>query len=265
MATARSIWRGSLQVGGKSIPVQLFSAVEDRGIHFHLLESRNKQRVKQHMVSASSGKEVARDEIRKGFESESGEVVYLDPEEIASIQPGESRDIEVTQFLPVGAIAHQWYERPYFLGPADDIRPYFALAAALAKQEREGLARWVMRQKEYFGALREHEGYLALVTLRYAEEVISARDLPGAPGREPDAREIAMAEQLLSALEDEFRPEDYRDEYRDRVMHFIEQKAKGDKPKLAAVPKKPKEPASLLDALQASLKAAKKPGGKRVA
>jgi DNA end-binding protein Ku len=261
---ARSIWNGNLSVGSKTIPVHLYSAVQDRSIHFHLLDAQTKHRVKQHMVNPNSGKEVAADEVRKGFETESGEVIFLDKEEIASIQPKPSRDIDVSEFLPLGGIAHQWYERRYWLCPAEEDKSYFALAAALAKQEREGLARWVMRDKEYFGSLRERDGYLVLVTLRYAEEVVSARDLPRPAGREPDPREIGMAEQLIGVLADDFRPEDFRDEYRDRVMKLIEQKAKGQKPKLATIPKR-KAPPSLLDALQASLRSTKSSGGKRVA
>jgi DNA end-binding protein Ku len=261
---ARSIWNGALQVGTKGIPIHLYSAVQDRAIHFHLLDTRTKHRVKQHMVNPNTGKEVSSNEIRKGFETESGEVIFLNPDEIASIQPKASRDITVTRFLPIGAIAHQWYERPYYVGPDGDDKSYFSLAAALGKGKREGLARWVMRDKEYFGSLRERDGYLVLVTLRYAEEVISARDLPRPAGREPDAREIGMAEQLITVLADDFRPEDFRDGYRDRVMKLIDQKAKGEKPKLATLPKK-KESASLLDALQASLRSAKTSGGKRVA
>lgn len=261
----RSIWNGTLAAGSKNIAVQLYAAVEDRAIHFHLLDAHTKKRVKQHMVNANTGKEVAGDEVRKGFETEDGEVIFLDKEEIDAIQPKPSREIEIQSFLPIGAIPHQWYERPYYLGPnGDDDQSYFALAAALASQNREGLARWVMREKEYFGSLREKDGYLVLVTLRYAEQVISARELPKPPGRDPDPREIGMAEQLIAVLEDEFRPEDFRDEYRERVMKLIEQKAKGQKPKLAAIPAK-KKPASLLDALSASLRSAKSAGGKAVA
>jgi DNA end-binding protein Ku len=216
------------------------------------------------MVNPNTGKEVAPDEIRKGFETESGEVIFLDAEEIASVQPKRSRDMKVSEFLPIGAIPHQWYERPYYVGPDGDNKLYFALAAALETQKREGLARWVMREKEYFGSLREWDGCLVLVTLRYAEEVISAVDLPKPGGRDPEPREVGMAEQLIAVLEDEFRPEDYHDEYRARVMKLIEQKAKGQKPKLAALPAR-KKPASLLDALAASLRSAKSTGGKAVA
>jgi DNA end-binding protein Ku len=119
-----------------------------------------------------------------------------------------------------------------------------------------------MRGKRYIGALRAHEGYLLLMKLRYSEEVLSAAQLPAPGGRALDAREVNMAEQLVKALEGEFSAGDFHDEYRERVLAFIEQKANGLKPKLAVV-KERKPAASLVDALAASLESAKKE--KRVA
>jgi DNA end-binding protein Ku len=254
---ARAIWKGTIDLGRSGLPVKLYSAVEDRGIHFHLLEKRTHARVKQHMVNPGSGKEVSSDDIRKGYEIEPDTFVIVDDTDLAKIEPEASTTIEVPYFLPEGQIGHHYYDRPYYLGPDGDAKAYFALAEALAGKEREGLAKWVMRKKHYVGALRSLEGYLLLITLRHAEEVLSARDLPAPPGKPPDQREIKMAEQLVETLEDEFRPEDYSDEYRDRVRNYIEAKAKGRKPKLAAI-SEPKPSKSLVDALAASLKAASK-------
>jgi DNA end-binding protein Ku len=121
-----------------------------------------------------------------------------------------------------------------------------------------------MRKKHYVGALRSRDGYLLLITLRHTEEVLSARDLEPPPGKPPDEREIRMAEQLVAALEDKFRPQDYSDEYRERVLKHIEAKAKGRKPKLETI-SKPQATKSLADALAASLKAASKSGRKEKA
>ena len=261
---ARAIWKGVLQLGTGGVPVKLYSAVEDRGIHFHLLERRSLQRVKQHMVDPSSGKAVPKEEIRRGFEVEPDTFVVLPEDELEKLKPEQSREIEVPHFVPPEKISHQWYERPYYLGPDDSEKEYFSLAAALERSGREGLARWTMRNKRYLGALRARDGYLLLIKLRYAEEVLSARELPAPSGRALDPREIQMAEQLVSVLEDDFRPEDFRDDYRDRVMAYIEEKAKGKKPKLATMPK-PKATTSLADVLEASLSAAAKGKGKAVA
>ena len=263
---ARAIWTGVLKVESIEIPVKLYSAVQDRAVHFHLLDKKTGTRVKQHMVNPNTGDEVPSSDIQRGYEAEPGLFVVMTPEEVASADPEESREIRISRFLPPDAIVHQYYERPYYLGPdGDDDKPYFALAEALASRKREGLAHWVMRKKEYNGALRVRDGYLVLITLRNADEVVTSRDLPVLTGRAPDPREIQMAEQLISVLADEFRPEDFRDEYRDRVMQLIETKAKGNKPKLQKMPARPKAPTSLMDMLSASLEGAKRGKGGKVA
>lgn len=262
---ARAIWKGILQIGPNKLPVKLYSAVQDRSIHFHILDSDSLSPVKQHMVEPESGKEIPSGAIQRGVELAPGEFVVLKPEELDRFEPESSRGIEVMRFVPPDRLSHQWFERPYYLGPDDNAsEDYAALASALADSGREGIARWVMRKKQYAGALRVDNGSLMLVTLRHAEEVLSARELPAPQGRALDQREIAMAQQLVAALEGEFRPEDFHDEYRERVLKFVEEKAKGAKPKLHAIPRK-REPDSLLDALTASLKRAKAAGGKAVA
>jgi DNA end-binding protein Ku len=254
---ARSIWKGQLKIGSTKVPVKLYSAVADKTVRFHILDDRSLMRVKQHMVNPDNGEEVNNEEIQKGYEIEPGRFVLLTDEELKSLEPKPSRDIEITEFVPPEVISQQWFERPYYLGPDGDEKAYFALAEALEKRKREGIAHWVMRNKAYVGALRAQDGYLMLVTLRNAEEVISARDLPKPAGREPTQNEIKMAKQLVAALEGEFNPADYKDEYRDRVMEFIERKAKGHAPRLHAVKSKRKT-TSLDDMLARSLKAVKK-------
>ena len=253
---ARAIWKGELKIGAAKVPVKLYSAVVDRTVHFHILD-KHKMRVKQHMVTPDSGDEVATAEIQKGYEIEPGRFVVVTDEELAKLEPKASRDIEVTEFVPPEAISQQWYERPYYLGPDGDEKSYFALAEALNNRDREGVAHWVMRKKNYVGALRAEGDYLFLVTLRNAAEVISAKDLPKPAGRAPTAKELNMAKQLIGMLEDEFNPADYKDEYRERVMEFLEKKAKGKAPRLRAVKTK-RKPSSLDSVLEKSLKALRK-------
>jgi DNA end-binding protein Ku len=254
---ARAIWKGTIRLPRKALPVKLYSAVEDRSVHFHIVEPGNRARIKQHMVDPVTEKAVPAEEIRKGYEVEPGRFVLIEDEELNSLVPAESRDMEISRFVPVGKINQQWYERPYYLGPDGDEEAYFGLAQALADRNREGVVHWVMRKKRYLGALRAQDGYLLLLSLRYSSEVISAKDLPAPAGRELEAREVQMALQLVSALEDEFRPEDFRDEYRTRVAELIKSKAAGKVLKMPAAKKKPAEQ-SLLDALSKSVAAAKR-------
>ena len=232
---ARAIWKGELKIGSTKIPVKLYSAVNDRAVRFHILDDRHRTRVKQHMVDPDSNEEVSNEEIQKGYEVEPGKFVIITEEDLKSLEPEPSREIEITEFVPPEKISQQWYERPYYLGPDGDVKDYFALAEALNKREREGIAHWVMRNRPYVGALGAQGDYLFLFTLRNANEVISARDLPKPAGREPSQKEVNMAKHLVSLLQDEFNPSDYKDEYRERVMQFIEKKAKGRAPKLSTV------------------------------
>ena len=150
----RAIWKAELKIGRTRVPVKFYSAVNDQTVHYHILDNKQRMRVKQHMIDPESGEEIPPEEIQKGYEIEPGRYVLLTEEELEKLEPEPSRDVEVTDFVPSGAISQQWYDRPYYLGPDGDQQAYFALAEALEKRGREGIATWVMRGKPYVGALR---------------------------------------------------------------------------------------------------------------
>ncbi len=254
---ARAIWKGVIRFGGVAVPVKLYSAVQDRNVHFRLLHDRDRTPLKQRMVDPVSGDVVPYEEIRKGYETEDGAFVMLEPEELEELEPDSSRDIEITRFVPPSRINHQWYDRPYYLGPDGDDSSYFALADALERKEVEGLARWTMRKKAYVGALRLEDAYPMLITLRHAGEVLSASELPQPGGRAPDAREVAMARQLIGMLEADYDPTEWRDEYRDRVLDLVETKARGGKVKVERIVEKKPKQKSLEAMLRASLESAR--------
>ena len=259
---ARAIWKGQLKLGTHKVPVKLYSAVEDKSVRFHILDDTKRHRVKQHMVSPESGEEVETKDIRKGYEIEPGRFVILDEKELESLKPSASRQIELSAFVSLDEIPQQFYERPYLLGPDGDQDNYFALAEALQNQKREGIASWVMRNKKYTGALSGQDGYLVLSTLRNEGEVISADELPHVTGRPPTKKEIEMAKHLVSLLEGEFDPKQFKDAYRERLLEFIQKKAKGHAPRLSAVRNKRKT-TSLDSVLAKSIASLKK--GKRAA
>lgn len=255
--SARAIWKGELKLASTKVPVKLYSALQDRTVRFHILDEKSKTRVKQLMIASDSGNEVPREEVQKGFEVEPGTFVIIEPEELEKLEPKASREIEIKKFVPNEKIPPEFYERPYYLGPDGDQAAYFALAEALQNKEREGIAHWVMRKQPYVGALRAENDHLVLFTLRHTEEVLSAKDLPRPAGSAPDKKELSMARQLVELLKGEFDPKEYKDEYRERVMEFVEKKAKGHKPKLHLVKTKRKT-TSLNSVLKKSIEAAKK-------
>jgi len=247
------MWKGVITFGQIELPVRLFAAVEDRDTHFRLLHAKDEVPVRQEMVNPETGEVVPGDEILRAYEDDDV-LVILKEEELASLEPEAGRDIEVLRFVDPRNISQQWYDRPYYLGPDKNNTAYFALAAALQQQEKHGIARWTMRNKEYVGALLPEGDHLMLITLRNAEEVIEAKTLEPPAGRKPDARELKLAEQLVSALESDFVPEDFKDEYRERVLEFVEQKSTGKAPKVHKLRPKRASTQSLATALEASLK-----------
>jgi DNA end-binding protein Ku len=255
---ARAMWKGVLLVGEERVAVKLFSGIEDRKVHFRLLSAGSLTPVRQRMVSSRTGKEVPDDKVRKGLPTDDGRFVMLTDEELASLEPEPSRDIQVTRFLDPEVVDPAWYERPYYLGPDGDETAYAALAEAMKAEEKEGIARWVMRKKAYAGALRAEEGRLVLITLRHAGEVVPASALPEPGGRAPEPQEIRMAEQLITALAGDFDPSEYRDEYRDRVLAHVRAKAEGRTPEPVEFHREPALDEDLTRRLEESLAAMKK-------
>jgi DNA end-binding protein Ku len=255
---ARAIWKGVLHIGALQVPVKLYSAVQDRTVHFRLLHKADKQPVKQKLVSSGSGDVVDYGEVRKAYPLTRGRMVALEKEELEKLEPKDSRDIEITRFVGPHEIDHRMYSRAYYLGPDGNQKAYFAAAAALEKKKKEGVARWTMRDKEYIGALRAEDGYLMLIVLRHADEIIAADALKPPSGRALQKRELDMATQLVTALHGEFDPTEYRDEYRARVMELVEAKAAGGgKQKLKVFRPKISKEDKITDALAASLAATK--------
>ena len=113
--SARAIWKGAVVLGKSRVPVKLLSAVEESDVHFRLLHEKDQAPVSQRMVRPDTGEEVPREQIQKGYEVERGTFVTFDKEELAALQPPESRDIEVAQLVPRGSVGSYWYERPYWL------------------------------------------------------------------------------------------------------------------------------------------------------
>lgn len=255
---ARAMWKGLIEFDGVATPVKLYAAIEDRGVHFNLLHDQDMVRLRQRMVNAITGNEVEPTDMRKGYEVEPGRFVLVHQEELDALEPAESRTIDVVQCVDPVEVGQQWYDRPYYLGPDGNAERYWALVDALEKQKKIAIVRWVMRKKQYTGAIRVERDALMLITLRSPAELIDPREVPRPAGRKLDSRELRMAEQLISALEGEFNPADFRNVYIDRVRDLVERKAKGQKVDLP----KPREfkprRESLESMLRASIDAAKR-------
>lgn len=253
---ARALWKAVIRIGNVEVPVKLYSAIQDRSVHFRLLHAKDHAPVKQAMVNPNTDEVVTKESIRRGYFTPEGELVMLKDEELKLLEPEPSREIRLLRFLPPELIDHRWYRRPYYLGPDGSEKSYAALVGALADSGREGLAKWAMRNKSYVGTLRLNRGYPLLMALRHAEEVVSLDTIKAPSGRDLDQRELSMARQLIDMLAADFEPEQYHDEYRERVMKLIQTKASGGRV-TAIEPRCKARSDDLSKALEASLRQGK--------
>lgn len=245
-----------IEIGSILVPVKLYTAVEDRTIHFRLLHEKDKTPVKQVMVDPKTNKVVPRNEIKRGYVTERGDIIILDEEELESLEPDSSRNIKVIHFFPEGLIDPRWYIRPYYLGSDQDRESYVSLIKALIESKKEGLVRWVMRHKEYNGVLRMYHEFPVLITLRYTEEMISIKDLKPPAGPELSKKELSMADKFIDMLTDTFDPSQYHDQFRKRVQDLIQAKTRGETIKVKEYKQK-ESSENLEEALKESLKAAR--------
>ena len=257
---ARAIWTGTISFGLVSVPVALFSATEDHTIHFHQFERDTSDRIRNQRVNERTGKEVDFADIVKGTEVGDGEYVLVGPEELDSIAPGRSRSLEISDFVDLDEIDPIYFNRTYWLAPANDQggQPYYLLLEAMRRTNRAAIGTFVMRGKQYLVAVRPDRDVLAMETLFFADEVRDpAKELDSLPvrGKAKD-KELQMATQLIESMADEWRPDRYRDTYRDRVAKLIEDKHRGREIVTEAEPSPATEVSDLLDALRRSVDAA---------
>jgi len=262
---AKAVWTGSLSFGLVNVPVGLYSATEDRSIHFNQFRSGTSERIRNKRVGEQSGEEVAFGDIVKGYDLGAGEYVILTPEELASVAPGTSRTIEVTDFVELAEIDPLYFDKPYFVAPhgKNGDRAYELLRSVMADTNKVAIATFVMREKQYLVAVRPERSALVLETLLFADEVRDpVKEIDVLPVEAKfEAREIEMAKLLIGSMTTAWEPERYHDSYRERVEELIEQKRQG----AVTVNEGPRaEPAPVVDllaALQASVSAARgRPG-----
>jgi DNA end-binding protein Ku len=230
----RAIWNGTISFGLVSVPVKLFSATQDKSIHFHEFEAGTGERIRHKRVAQDSGDEVAYDDIVKGYEVRKGDYVMVTPEELEAVEPGRSRSIEIEDFVDLDEIDPIYFQTTYYLAPANDeaSKPFALLRSAMEDANRVGIARFVMRSKQYLAAVRATEDLLLLETMYFADEVRDIADLDSVgatvSASRVGKREKAAAAQLIDSLSSAWEPERYQDTYRERVLDLVKAKAKGE-------------------------------------
>jgi DNA end-binding protein Ku len=258
---ARAIWSGAISFGLVNIPVKLFSAVSRKTVRFHQIDSKSGQRIRQQRVNPE-GEEVRYEDIVKGYEIGPDRYVTIAPEELEALEPQKTRTIDIEAFVDLDQIDPMYYDHPYYLAPDKGAeKAYKLLVDGMAEANKVAIARVVIRSKENLVALRPRDGVLAMETMLFADEVISPDSLDEltVDGGKTSKRELEMAKQLIESLSADFEPEQYRDEYRERVLEMIERKAAGETITIEAPEEEPEKVPDLMAALEASIAAAKGP------
>ncbi|MNQ27783.1 putative DNA repair protein YkoV [compost metagenome] len=230
---ARAIWKGAISFGLVHIPVALVSASESRGVDFDWLDKRSMDPVGYKRVNKVTGKEVTKDHIVKGVEYGQGHYVVLSEEEIRAAHPRSTQTIEIFAFVDSAQIPLQNIDTPYYLSPDKrGGKVYALLREALVATGKVALARVVLRTRQHLAALMPLESALALVMLRWPEEV---RDLDildlGSEVTKPSLAkgELDMAKRLIEDMSTDWTPADYEDSFTAQVMELVERKAKAGK------------------------------------
>ena len=261
----RAIWSGAVSFGLVNVPVKLVGAVQPKDVRFHQLEASTGARVKQRRVSSKTGEEVPYEEIVKGFEISPDTYVTVTPEELEALDPKVTRAIDIEDFVDLDQIDPLYYERPYYLVPdKGGTKAYALLVEAMKESQKVGIARLVLRTKQYLAAIRPLGDALVLETLLYADEVTLPDELEGLPHDvDISDRELKIARQLIESLSTDFEPERYHDDYREKVLELIEQKAEGRQVVTQPAAEEPTKVLDLMAALEASLAEAKEAKGKK--
>lgn len=255
----RPIWKGAISFGMVTIPVKLYSATEQRDVRFRLLHRDDGAPIEEKRFCTADGKEVAWDDLVRGFEVTKGEFVVLEPDEIDAAKPASSTTIEIGDFVEAAEIDPVYFEKSYFLEP-DDVgaKPFSLFRRALEETDRVAVARVTIRTRERLAVLREYDGTVVLETMFWPDEIRStgALDLPQGSEATVRTKELQMARSLVDNLADKFRPESYTDAYRTALEKLIEAKMRGETRNAKRRRPEPKV-VDLMDALRASVDAAK--------
>src|SRR3989441_2378934 len=258
--SAHPIGSATVSFGLVSVPVKLFSAGESAAtISFNWLHRKDGARLKQQYVCAKDGEKVEKDDMIKGYEFTKGQYVKFTTEELKTLEePRGTGAIEITEFLPADQVDRIYMDKTYFLGPdKGGERAYKLLSEALKKTGRVALGQWAARGKQYLILVRPLDGGLALEQLKYPEELRSIADVP-IPKTEVKKGELDMAIKLIDqAASDEFKPENYKDNVRRRILNLIQQKVEGHEITEEPTEAPRTQVIDLMEALRASLKGGK--------
>jgi DNA end-binding protein Ku len=238
---ARKVWKGAIVFGLVHIPLTLYPASRSNEVDFDMLDSRDMAPIGYERINKRTGKPVAWEHIVKGYQYEDGSYVVMSDEDFRQANPKATQTVEILAFVDGTSIEAQFFDTPYRLIPDKrGEKGYTLLRETLKRTGKVGIAQVVIRTKQYLAVLLPQNNYMVLQTLRYADEILSEAELEQPPSTLKaagvNAREVKMAEQLVEDMTEPWKPEQYKDTYRDDLMARVKQKVKAGEAEVVTQP-----------------------------
>jgi DNA end-binding protein Ku len=257
----KTIWKGAITFGLVTIPVRVYGATEEKTLRFNQLHAPDGGRIRYKRVCSVDGEEVDYSEIVKGYEYEKDHYVTLTDEELDSLPVSSARAIEIERFVEADEIDPIYFQKSYYLVPeAAGVKAYHLLREAMADDGKVALAKVAFRDKEHLATLRLRDNVFVLETMFWPDEIRQARFDELDERVELRPQEIRMARSLIDSLTDQFKPDEFTDEYRAALEELVAKKIQGEEITYSEEAE-PSKVVDLMEALRASVEAAK--GGKQ--
>ena len=260
----RAIWKGSISFGLVNIPIAHYPATRREDLTFRLLRATDLSPVNYKRVAEADGKEVPWDEIVKGYEYEKGKYVVLKDEDFQRVDLEATQTVDIQDFVDEEEIDPIFFYKPYYLEPQKGgDKAYVLLRDALADSKKVGIAKVVIKTRQYLAGVKAEDGVLVLELMHFAEELAGADKLRVPKKTEPGKRETNMAKALIDSMSSKWNPEKYRDDYREALMEVIEKKVEAGGKQMETKPKKAPKPTKVIDLVSVLQKSLEQTGAKK--
>jgi DNA end-binding protein Ku len=263
---ARAIWKGSISFGLVNIPIALYPATRREEFKFRLLRKSDLSPVNYKRVAEKDGKEVAWDEIVKGYEYEKGKYVILKDEDFQRVDLEATQTVDIQDFVEQQEIDPIFFYKPYYLEPQKGgDKAYALLRDALKDSGKVGIAKVVIKTREYLAGVKPEDGVLVLELMHFADELADPGKLHVPKKTEVGKREMNMAKSLIDGMSSKWNPEKYKDDYREALMEVIEEKVEAGGKEIEEKPKKAPKPTKVIDLVSVLQKSLEQTGTKKKA
>ena len=263
---ARAIWKGSISFGLVNIPIALYPATRREEFKFRLLRKSDLSPVSYKRVAEKDGKEVPWDQIVKGYEYEKGKYVVLKDEDFERVDLEATQTVDIQDFVDQEEIDPIFFYKPYYLEPQKGgDKAYALLRDALKDSNKVGIAKVVIKTRQYLAGVKPEDGVLVLELMHFADELADPGKLHVPKKTEVGKREMNMAKSLIDSMSSKWNPEKYRDDYREALMEVIEEKVETGGKEIEEKPKKARKPTKVIDLVSVLQKSLEQTGGKKKA